>query len=85
MKKMLIIMGTVLLVLGFNYAASAWIYVPDQGDTGWQTYNYTVGSGGFAGSAGFVVSNVVDNYAYPELLLDNLSLGGGGTNQGFEL
>ena len=85
MKKMLIIMGTVLLVLGFNYAASAWIYVPDQGDTGWQTYTYTAGSGGFAGSAGFVVSNVIDNYAYSELLLDNLSLGGGGTNQGFEL
>ena len=85
MKKKLIIIATVLLVLGFNYAASAWIYVPDQGDTGWQTYTYTVGSGGFAGSAGFVVSNVVDNYAYPELLLDNLSYGGGGTNGGFEL
>ena len=85
MKKMLIIMGTVLLVLGFNYAASAWVYVPDQGDTGWQTYTYTAGSGGFAGSAGFVVSNVIDNYAYPELLLDNLSHGGGGTNRGFEL
>ena len=85
MKKLLIIIATVLLVLGFNYAASAWIYVPDQGDTGWQTYSYTVGSGGFAGSVGFVVSNVIDNYAYSELLLDNLSLGGGGTNRGFEL
>lgn len=85
MKKMLIIIGTVLLVLGFNYAASAWVYVPNQGDTGWQTYSYTVGSGGFAGSVGFVVSNVIDNYAYSELLLDNLSLGGGGANQGFEL
>jgi len=85
MKKMLIIMGMVLLMLGFNYAASAWIYVPDQGDSGWQTYNYTAGSGGFTGSAGFVVSNVIDNYAYSELLLDNLSLGGGGANRGFEL
>jgi hypothetical protein len=85
MKNMLIIMSTVLLVLGFNYAASAWVYVPDQGDTGWQTYNYTVGSAGFAGSVGFVVSNVIDNSAYPELLLDNLRLGGGGTNKGFEL
>ena len=81
MKKMLIIIGTVLLVLGFNYAASAWIYVPDQGDTGWQSYTYTAGSGGFTGSAGFVVSNVIDNYAYSELLLDNLSLGGGGTTR----
>ncbi len=85
MKKMLIIIGTVLLVLGFNFAASAWVYVPDQGDTGWQTYSYTVGSAGFTGTAGFVVSNVIDNYAYSELLLDNLSLGGGGTNKGFEL
>ena len=84
MKKMLIIMGTVLLVLGFNYAASAWVYVPDQGDTGWQTYSYTVGSGGFAGTVGFVVSNVIDNYAYSELLLDNLNLGGEGDNKGFE-
>jgi hypothetical protein len=85
MKKMLIIIATVLLGLGFNYGASAWIYVPDQGDTGWQTYTYTAGPGGFTGSAGFVVSNVIDNYAYSELLLDNLSQGGGGTNRGFEL
>ena len=85
MKKMMIIIASVLLVVGFNYAASAWIYVPDQGDTGWQSYTYTVGSEGFAGSAGFVVSNVVDNYAYSELLLDNLSYGGEGTNAEFEL
>lgn len=85
MKKLLIVMGTVLLVLGFNYAASAWVYVPDQGDTGWQSYTYTAGSNGFDGSAGFVVSNVIDNSAYSELLLDNLSQGGGGTNSGFEL
>jgi hypothetical protein len=85
MKRLLIIMGTVLLVLGCNCAASAWIYVSDQGDTGWKSYTYTAASGGFSGSAGFVVSNVIDNYAYPELLLDNLSLGGGGTNKGFEL
>ena len=85
MKKMLIIIATVLLVLGFNYGASAWIYVPDQGDTGWKSYTYTAGSGGFTGTAGFVVSNVIDNSAYSELLLDNLSQGGGGTNRGFEL
>ena len=85
MKKLLIIIATVLLVLGVNYGASAWVYVPDQGDTGWQTYTYTAGPGGFTGTAGFVVSNVIDNYAYSELLLDNLSLGGGGTNQGFEM
>jgi hypothetical protein len=85
MKKMLIIIATVLLGLSFNYGALAWIYVPDQGDTGWQTYAYTAASGGFTGTAGFVVSNVIDNSAYSELLIDNLSQGGGGTNRGFEL
>jgi hypothetical protein len=73
-------------LLGLSYGASAWIFVPDQGDTGWQTYVYTAGPGGFTGTAGFVVSNVIDNYAYSELLLDNLSQGGGenGLNRGFE-
>jgi len=85
MKKMLIIIATLWLVLGFNYGASAWISVPDYGDTGWQSYTYTAGLAGFTGTAGFVVSNVIDTYAYPELLLDNLSQGGGGTNRGFEL
>jgi hypothetical protein len=83
MKKMLTIIASVLLVLGFSHGASAWIFVPDQGDTGWQTYVYTAGPEGFTGSAGFVVSNVIDNSAYSELLLDNLSQGGVG-NPGFE-
>ena len=82
MKKMLIIIAMVLLGLGFNYGASAWTYVPDYGDTGWQTYTFTA-SGRFTGTAGFVVSNVIDNSAYSELLLDNLSQGGAG-NSGFE-
>jgi len=81
---MLTIIATVWLVLGLNYGAPAWIYVPDYGDTGWQTHTYTAGPTGFTGTAGFVVSNVIDTYAYPELLLDNLSQGGGGTNRGFE-
>jgi len=83
MKKLLIIVATVWLVLGVSYGASAWIYVPGQGDTGWQTYTYTAGPGGFNGTAGFVSSNAVDNFAYSELLLDNLR-GGGGTNLSFE-
>jgi hypothetical protein len=82
MKKMLIIIALVVLGLGFSYGASAWIYVPDRGDTGWQTYTYTA-PGGFTGTAGFVVSNVIDTAAYSELLLDNLK-GGGGANQDFE-
>jgi hypothetical protein len=85
MKKILIIIAMLLLLFSFKLDASAWIYVSDQGDTGWQTYTYTAGSQGFTGTAGFVVSNVIDNAAYSELLLDNLSQGGGGTNGGFEL
>ncbi len=85
MKKLVIIITTAWLVLGVNHGASAWFYVADRGDTGWRTYTYTAGPEGFTGTAGFVVSNVLDNYAYPELLLDNLSQGGGGTNKGFEL
>jgi hypothetical protein len=84
MKKLLIITATVWLVLGLNYGASAWIYVADYGDTGWQTYTYTAGAAGFTGTVGFVVSNVKDTGGYPELLLDNLSQGGEGTNLGFE-
>ena len=60
------------------------IYVADYGDTGWQTYTYTAGSEGFTGTVGFVVSNALDKSAYSELLLDNLSQGGGGINPGFE-
>ena len=85
MKKLLIIIATVCLVLGLNYGASAWVYVPAQGDTnGWLTYTYTAGATGFEGTAGFVSSNAVDNYAYSELLIDNLQ-GGGVTNPSFEL
>ncbi len=84
MKTILIIIISVLLAPGLSYGAPAPIYVPDKGDTGWQTYTYTAGPEGFTGTAGFVVSNVKDNSAYPELLLDNLSQGGGGTNPGFE-
>ena len=83
MKKMLIIIATLLLMLGFNNRASAWIYVPDQGDTGWQTVTYAAGTAGFTGTVGFVVSNVIDNGAYSELLLDNLSQAGEG-NRSFE-
>jgi hypothetical protein len=85
MKKLLIIIATVCLVLGLNYGASAWVYVPAQGDTnGWLTYTYTAGPEGFTGTAGFVSSNAGDNYAYSELLIDNLQ-GGGGINPSFEL
>lgn len=84
MKRLMVIIAAALFILGANYEASAWIYLPDYGDTGWQTYTYTA-SQAFSGTAGFVVSNAIDNAAYSELLLDNLSQGGGGTNRGFEL
>ena len=82
MKRILLL--TLLLFFATVISGAAWISVPDQGDTGWQTYIYLAGPDGFTGTAGFVVSNVIDNSAYSELLLDNLSQGGGATNRGFE-
>jgi hypothetical protein len=82
-KLLLILIAATLLVMGSSPGGSAWIYVRDRGDTGWRTYTYTAGPDGFAGKAGFVVSNAVDSSAYSELLLDNLSQGGAG-NPGFE-
>ncbi len=73
------------LILNTPMEAQAWVYVPDNGDTGWQTYTYQAGPAGFTGTAGFVVSNVIDNSAFSELLLDNLSHGGGSANRDFEL
>jgi hypothetical protein len=85
MKKMFCI-GMVLLTLGILApGTAAWNYLPDQGDTGWYTYVYTAGSNGFRGTAGFVVSNALDESAYSELLLDNLSHGGFNINRGFEM
>jgi hypothetical protein len=82
MKKILLL--TLLLFFATVISGAAWISVPNRGDTGWQTYIYLAGPAGFNGTAGFVVSNVIDNSAYSELLLDNLSQGGGATNRGFE-
>ncbi len=83
MKKILIVIISALVASGSSFVPPAPIYVADYGDTGWQTYTYTAGSGGFTGTVGFVVSNALDKSAYSELLLDNLSQGGGGTT-GFE-
>jgi len=83
--KIRIILFTLLLLVIAVIPSEAWISVPNYGDTGWQTYYYPAGPAGFTGTAGFVVSNAVDYSAYSELLLDNLSTGGGFTNRGFEL
>jgi hypothetical protein len=84
MNKMLA-RGAGLLALGLLLlTAGGWVFVPDIGETGWRTFSYTAGSQGFSGTAGFVVSNVIDDSAYSELLVDNLSHGGLGSNRGFE-
>jgi len=75
----------VVLIISVDAGQSAaWMSVPDGGDTGWQTYSYQAGPDGFGGTAGFVVSNVIDDSAYSELLLDNLSHGGDLANCSFE-
>jgi hypothetical protein len=84
MKKLLLI-GGLLLILTGPITANAWVFVNNYGDTGWQTYSYQAGPEGFTGKAGFVVSNVIDQAAYSELLLDNLTAGSGASNFSFEL
>lgn len=84
MKKILVL----LVWLPFFLAvveAQAWVSVPDGGDTGWRTYVYQAGEAGFTGTAGFVVSNVLDEAGYSELLLDNLSHGEDAANCDFEM
>ena len=83
MRKLLFLLVAFIIVTG-DMKAHAWVFVPDNGDTGWQTYVYQTGPAGFTGTAGFVVSNVIDDSAYSELLLDNLSHGGGLSNRDFE-
>lgn len=84
MRKLLFLMVAVIIFTG-DLKAHAWVFVLDNGDTGWRTYVYQTGPAGFTGTAGFVVSNVIDDSAYSELLLDNLSHGGGYSNRAFEL
>ena len=86
MKRRILLLGVVALVLGLMVApASAWIIVPDFGETGWQTYTYTAGPGGFSGTAGFLVSNHGDTDLDSGLLVDNLSQCSLPGNQSFEL
>lgn len=84
MKKqfMGLVMG--LLLLGMTGIAKAVVFVPGEGDTGWQTYN-TSFQNGFSGTVMFVVSDVVDAFNSPMMLLDNLSHAGDAANRGFEL
>ena len=83
MRKLLFL--TVLILIFISVIEShACVFVLDNGDTGWQTYVYQAGPSGFSGTAGFVVSNVIDDCAYSELLLDNLSQGGDPANCDFE-
>ncbi|MCK9376926.1 MAG: hypothetical protein M0P73_12325 [Syntrophobacterales bacterium] len=86
MKRKILLAGVAALVLGLMVApASAWIIVPDYGETGWQSYTYTAGAGGFSGTAGFLVSNHGDTDNDSGLLVDNLSQCSQAGNQSFEL
>jgi hypothetical protein len=84
MRNLLFLVLALSIFTG-DLTAHAWVFVPDNGDTGWRTYVYQTGPAGFDGTAGFVVSNVIDDSAYSELLLDNLSHGAGLLNRDFEL
>jgi hypothetical protein len=85
MKRFSCLITLILLILTANVESQAWVFVSDYRDTGWQTFTYQTGSTGFTGTAGFVISNAVDNSAYSKLLLANLNYGGGGNNGNFQL
>lgn len=80
-----VFLPVLLLILIADMESQAWVAVTDYGDTGWRTFVYQAGPAGFSGTAGFVLSNVIDDAAYSELLLDNLSHGGGLKNRDFEM
>lgn len=84
MRKLLSLLILPLLISTTGVESQAWVAVPNYGDTGWQTFVYPTGPEGFTGTAGFVVSNVIDDSAYSELLLANLSQGGGPSNCDFK-
>jgi hypothetical protein len=87
MKRLVCILFALCLLL-FAVPAGAWIFVPNNGNTGWQTYSVQGPPEGFEGTVGFVVSKegttVVTGVA-AVLLLDNLSQAGNPSNNSFEL
>lgn len=82
-KKVILVLTLFLGWLAAAVPASAWLYVADYDDSGWQTYYYSAGADGFSGFAGFVASNAGDTNVYSRLLLDWLSHGPE-DNTGFE-
>lgn len=85
MKRGFLLLALVVLVLGsMTVSASAWVFVPDYGETGWKTFTYTAGPGGFSGIAGFLISNNRDELLDSILLVDNLSHCSQSGNESFE-
>ncbi|MFH0726742.1 MAG: PEP-CTERM sorting domain-containing protein [Pseudomonadota bacterium] len=84
MKKQIWGLAIGFLMFGMVGVAKAVMFVPGFGDTGWQNYNRSFESG-FTGTVGFVVSDVIDAFGSPSMLIDNLSHSGDPANSGFEL
>jgi hypothetical protein len=84
MKKQWLVWIVVLWISGMTGMAESTIFVPDEGDTGWRTYNRTF-QNGFLGTVGFVASDVGDSASLsPVLLIDNLSHAAIDSNSVFE-
>ncbi len=81
MKRKILLLAIFILWLT-GVQAQAIIYVPNDGDTGWQTFSFTFPYE-FTGSLQFVVSDYGDYSVSSYLLIDNLSTGPSG-NTGFE-
>ena len=76
--------GALLLATIFAGRSHAVLYVPDFGETGWQTYAVTLDTD-FSGIVGIGVSNLLDTALDSVLLIDNLVGMGPAGNEGFEL
>ncbi len=81
MRKLLGIIMVLFVLPMCVYAGP--IIVPDYGETGWQTWNYTLGEN-WNGVFGIGVSDYDDNLESSYLLVDNLINFGPQDNEGFE-
>ncbi|MBA3061441.1 MAG: VPLPA-CTERM sorting domain-containing protein [Atribacteria sp.] len=83
MRKLLMFLAIFAIGIMMVAPAKAFIEVPTNGATGWQTFSYTLAKD-FTGDIGWIVGDCDDYYVASWLLVDNLSLGST-SDAGFEL
>ncbi len=77
MKRAFFVLAIALmLAFGSVTSSSAWLYVPNYGDTGWQSFSYTspTGFGSTTATLTFGVYDVGDQSLASTLLIDNVKV-----------